>query len=577
MRTRIAERSGGNPLFITEMLSLATAGGELEVPPTLRALLTARLDQLEPQERSVLERGAVEGEIFHRGAVQALAPEETEVLPRLAALVRHELIRPDRPQFPGEDGFRFRHLLIRDAAYDALPKTVRADLHRRFADWLESKTTLVERDELTGYHLEQAARYQAELGEPDNALTLRAGDRLIAAGRRALDRDDARAAIGLLDRALTLTRPLRPDVHAALDLARALVQDPGRAARLCAEAGAQAAEGGDEIGAALGRAMAVHYRQMVAPSSPDELDEMETLLLAARSRLEEVEDHAGLAEVWWALGYGVANARGRADDWATASLQAYHHFRLAGRPAIAPYDLGSALAGGSRPAEEALEVLDRLLGEAPSPWLQLGRARPLAMLDRGEEARQAAEEATARLRELDDASWSEWTFAELSMLAGDYEAASRHLRLVCEWLEATEQFGFLNYYVPLLARSLCLLGRFDEAEQCVERVRALEEERGLGLAPGAVWRQPLARVHAHRGELAEAERLAREGVAATEETDWLNDQCLALWDLAEVLAAAGRADEAGAAFEQALDRCRRKNNIALATQLRQRRDSLLRR
>ena len=91
-------------------------------------------------ERSVLERGAVEGEVFHRGAVQALAPEEPEVLPRLAALVRHELIRPERPQFPGEDGFRFRHLLIRDAAYDALPKAVRADLHRRFADWLEDKT-----------------------------------------------------------------------------------------------------------------------------------------------------------------------------------------------------------------------------------------------------------------------------------------------------------------------------------------------------------------------------------------------------------------------------------------------------
>ena len=92
--------------------------GEVVVPPTLQALLAARLDQLEPAERSVLERGAVEGEIFHRGAVQALAPEDDPVTPRLAALVRKELIRPDRPQLAGEDGFRFRHLLIRDAAYD---------------------------------------------------------------------------------------------------------------------------------------------------------------------------------------------------------------------------------------------------------------------------------------------------------------------------------------------------------------------------------------------------------------------------------------------------------------------------
>ena len=209
-RRRIAESTGGNPLFITEMVALAGDGEVLDVPPTLRALLTARLDQLDPQERSVLERGAVEGEIFHRGAVQALAPDEPEVLPRLAALVRHELIRSDRPQFPGEDAFRFRHLLIRDAAYEALPKGLRADLHRRLADWLEERHALVELDELAGYHLEQAARYEAELGRPDPALALRAGDRILAAARRAADRDDDRAAIALYERALELTRPFGP-------------------------------------------------------------------------------------------------------------------------------------------------------------------------------------------------------------------------------------------------------------------------------------------------------------------------------------------------------------------------------
>ena len=141
------------------------AEGEVVVPPTLQALLAARLDQLETAERSVLERGAIEGEIFHRGAVQALAPEETQVTPRLAALVRKELIRPDRPQLAGEDGFRFRHLLIRDAAYDALPKAMRAELHERFAAWLEQHgAELVELDEILGYHLEQACRYRAELG-----------------------------------------------------------------------------------------------------------------------------------------------------------------------------------------------------------------------------------------------------------------------------------------------------------------------------------------------------------------------------------------------------------------------------
>jgi class 3 adenylate cyclase len=571
VRQRIADAAGGNPLFITEMLALATAGGELEVPATLRALLTARLDQLEPHERSVLERGAVEGEVFHRGAVQALAPDDTEVLPRLSALVRHELIRPDRPQFPGEDGFRFRHLLIRDAAYDALPKSVRADLHHRFADWLERKTNLVEQDEVEGYHLEQAARYQAELGDPDDALTLRAADRLLAAGRRALDRDDDRAATALLDRALALTRPLRPDVHAELDYARSLMQEPARAAAICDDTATQAADAHDETGEALARAMALFYRLMVVPGPTDEL---EKLLLELRPRLEAMDDHAGLAQVWWALGFGVANARGLSDDWATASQRAYRHSRLAGRAATPPPDLGAALCGGTMPAGEALEILDSLLAEAPSPWIQLNRGWLLAMLDHGDEARQIAHEAYARARD-QNVHWGEWMLAEISALAGDYGDAATRLRVLCEWIEAMEQFSFLGYYLARLGRWLCMLGRFDEAEEVAGRARALQEERRLATGDDGLLCGALARVHAHRGDLAEAERLAREGLAATEKTQWLNEQCDALCDLAEVLSVAGRTDEAAAVFEQALERCARKQNLALAVQIRTRRDSLL--
>jgi class 3 adenylate cyclase len=191
VRERIVQASGGNPLFVTEMVALAGEDGDVDVPATLRALLAARLDQLDEAERKVLERGAVEGELFHRGTVQALAPEESGVTSRLAALVRRELVRPDRPQLPRDDAYRFRHLLIRDAAYDSLPKTTRAELHRRFADWLEEHgTDLVELDEILGYHLEQASRYRTELGQPDAGLAVRAGSRLAAAGRRALLRGD---------------------------------------------------------------------------------------------------------------------------------------------------------------------------------------------------------------------------------------------------------------------------------------------------------------------------------------------------------------------------------------------------
>ena len=566
LRERIAATAGGNPLFVTEMLAMAGETDDVEVPPTLRALLSTRLDQLDPAERRVLECGSIEGEIFHRGGVQALAPDELHITPRLAALVRRELIRSDRAVFAGDDGFRFRHLLIRDAAYDALPKAVRAELHERFAGWLELRGgQLVELDEIVGYHLEQAARYLDELGRPDPQLALRAGDRLLEAGRRALDREDVRAAAGLLERALSLSRPLRPDVHAELDLAQALLQEPAQATRIAEEAAVRAAEASDETGAALARAMAVYYRLMVTPSAPDEL---EALLLDARRRLEEAEDHAGLAQVWWALGFGVANMRGRLDDWATAALQARHHSRLAGRSAPTA-DLGTALVCGSRPADEALEIVDRVLEETPSAWLLLNRGWLLAMLGRADEARQIAGEGNERLRDQGDARWGEWILAEISILAGDYEDASNRLRTLCEWIEAMEQFAFLDSYLGELGRVLCHRGRFDEAEQFGERARALERDHDPATEPESwhTWRQVLARVHAHRGDLAEAERLAREAVALSERNDSLDVQCLALWDLAEVLASAQRPDEAADALEQALDRCRRKKNLALATQV----------
>jgi len=167
LRDRIREAAEGNPLYVEEMVAMLREApdGEVTVPPTIQALLAARLDQLEPHERDVLQCGSVEGRVFHRGAVQALAPEEARATALLTSLVRKELIRPDRAQLPGEDAYRFRHLLIRDAAYEALPKATRAGLHERFALWLEERgADLVELDEILGYHLEQAHRYQAELG-----------------------------------------------------------------------------------------------------------------------------------------------------------------------------------------------------------------------------------------------------------------------------------------------------------------------------------------------------------------------------------------------------------------------------
>jgi class 3 adenylate cyclase len=401
LRARIADAAAGNPLFIGEMLAMTDeAGDEFAVPSTLKALLAARLDQLDTAERRVLERGAVEGEIFHRGAVQALGPEETQVTPRLAALVRRELIRPDAAQLAGEDGFRFRHLLIRDAAYDALPKSRRAELHQRFAGWLEQRgADLVELEEILGYHLEQAARYKHELGKPDATLAERGGDRLAAAGRRALWRGDDRGAAGLLERALELTRPTRLNVALELDLAEALFERDGPRAAAIADAAAERAQAaGDETGEALARVGGTYYRLVFAADPP--IDELEELARKTLPLLEQAEDHAGLVHVWYALGYGVANIRGRFEDHAHASEQALRHSRLAGQRNSRLFHLDTALAFGPRPADEALRTLDALLPENPHPMPLLMRAWLLAMLARFEEASQIVREAGERWREL---------------------------------------------------------------------------------------------------------------------------------------------------------------------------------
>src|SRR5207247_261100 len=135
-------------------------------------------------------------------------PDEIQVSARLVGLVRKDLIRPDRPELAGEDAFRFRHLLFRDAAYDSLPKGTRADLHERFATWLDQHAAKsMAPDEIVGHHLEQSYRYRTELGAADletRTLGSQAAARLTQAGQRASARGDLGAAANLLGRAAAL-------------------------------------------------------------------------------------------------------------------------------------------------------------------------------------------------------------------------------------------------------------------------------------------------------------------------------------------------------------------------------------
>src|SRR5207244_4406652 len=240
LRDRIVGAAEGNPLFVEQMLAMLADdphAADEAVPATIHALLAARIDRLEPGERTVLQRASVEGRLFHRGAVaELLSPHAADGLGGiLLALTRKELLRPDRSLFEGDDAFRFNHVLIRDVAYASLPKELRADLHARLASWLEAHAgaQVTGQDEIVGYHLEQAYLNRAELGRIDaeaRSLALKGGQLLGHAGRRALDRDEFAVAASLLERACRLLA-IEPAERAALltDLGRA-TRGPGRPA-----------------------------------------------------------------------------------------------------------------------------------------------------------------------------------------------------------------------------------------------------------------------------------------------------------------------------------------------------------
>ena len=351
-----------------------------------------------------------------------------------------------------------------------------------------------------------------------------------------------------------------------LDLGQAIFgSTPEVAAALAADAAERARSAGDETAEALARVGAAYYRTFFADDPA--IDEVETRARTALPLLEQADDHAGLVHVWDALTYGVANWRCRYEDYAHGSEQALRHARLAGQRRSDLFRLDRALAYGPLPADEALAKIDELLPENPHPSLLLTRAWLLLMLGSSDEAAQLASEAGRRWRELSGNDHVDFMLGFIAQTAGDHERAAECLRRFCDFAETGGAVGFLQTYAPLLGRSLCKLGRHDEAEPLAELGRTLDPTAD-DLFTQALWRQVQALVHASRGHHAEAETLAREAVAVLEPTDALNMQGDALCDLAEVLHAAGRRDEATSALEQALERYRRKKNLSMAAQVR---------
>ena len=202
-RARIVETAEGNPLFLEQLLALALEGGlaERALPETIQALLAARLDRLGPGERAVLERGAVVGKEFTADDVVALLDPDAAPTAdaHLQTLAGRGFVRPR-----GDGAFGFRHVLVQEAVYRAAPKRLRAELHERFADRLDSDVAGARRARRVRRLPPRAGvPLRTELGESDRRTERLAED----AGRRLGEREFGRIKRGDMPATIEPPRP----------------------------------------------------------------------------------------------------------------------------------------------------------------------------------------------------------------------------------------------------------------------------------------------------------------------------------------------------------------------------------
>jgi class 3 adenylate cyclase/tetratricopeptide (TPR) repeat protein len=601
----IARAAGGNPLFVEELIAElidrrllvrsddrweATADlAHIPIPAGVSALLAARLDRLDVEERAVLERASVVGQVFDRQVVVALSPEPARpaVGPWLTMLVRRQLIRAEGADgaadgdaaTAGPGGFRFRHVLIRDVTYEALPKRRRAELHERLADWLgrEDGGVLPEHDEIAGYHFEQAYRYLEQLGRVgprEVELAMRGARRLASGGRRAMSRDDPPAAVNLLSRALELLPSGDPDrVGSLLDLGDALTEagEWRRAHEVLAEAVDGAQQAGDRLLSARGTIALLYLGEVTRPRGWTEQAEREAG--RAIALFEQSGDRVGLAHSWRVIAH-VYNRRLQWAELERVGERIVGYARRAGDRRTETRILGgisASLCLGPTPAEEAVERCERILAElggAPRPTMMVldSLALSSAMLERFDQAERLLARADAIRDELTGKLWkvgrvefSAWTY----LLAGRPGDAERVLRPAYEaFARIGEKGGTLATHAALLAQAISTLGGRDEQAEQLSQIAEAAAADSEDVAAQGEWRMARAMALARNGSTADAERLAREAAKLAAATQCPLVQTSTLLTLARVLLLGNRPAEARQAAQNALAVAERKGDLA---------------
>ncbi len=607
---KVLSTTEGNPLFVGELVRMLVDEGALErhgdrwtiganlaaleMPPTIQALLAARIERLRPEERAVLEHASVVGRQFSRGALSALLGRNgSELDARLEALRRSELIEPDSGWFLGEPVLRFHHVLIRDAAYRRLLKGKRADLHAQLAEWIEAKVGgAPEHDETVGRHLEQAHELLCELGQLDQkgrALGERAAGRLSTAGRRALVGDDVPLAANLLGRAigrLDYDDPARAEL--ALDWCEALLSagDVVQTKTALAELGrflAPPAAGSTtpEEASANRRLTAWHAcftGQLTVLTAPQGLEDAARSVSAAARELAAIGDSAGEAKAHFVHALALARLGEvggceAALDRALAAARGAGDRRRANTVlAIAPV---AALWGPSpvtRASGRCLDVVRVLRITQGAPAVEAVALSCQGVLEalrgRTEAARRMIASAHAMVEELGITQRvleTEVSAGLVELLEGDAVAAERNLRGAYEGLRDLGLGIGAAQASALLARALLAQGRDAEAEALSHESELLA---GDDLKAAIAWRGVRAEALARRGEHAAAVELASKAVELAAATDALLDHADARTALAAALRAARRAGDADAEARRATELWEAKGASLLAERAR---------
>ena len=570
---RILRSSEGNPLFLGEMLRMLiddgalrredqawVAGEELasaEVPATIHALLASRIERLDSEERSVVERAAVIGKEFYRGAVAELVapPVKPRIDGHLEALRRKDMVEPEGTYWIDEPVYRFHHVLIRDAAYRSLLKEARAELHERFADWLQEKAgeLVGEHEEVIAFHLEQAHAYRRELGPLDQrgrALAARAAQRLHSAGRRALMREDLAAAANLLARALDCDAGSEEEI--LWDLCEALLSagDAANGAGLVERFAMNA--GDDPRWRARARVLEAELANL---SGAEGAQESAEAAAAAARALAELRDSHGEAKAWQVAAgtyarLGQVGAVEQALDRALAAARAADDRRrttavLARAPRAALWGPSPVVRASGR-CLDVVRILRMTPGNRHVEAIALRCQAVLeAMRGRTEAAREILAAGRATLEELGLALELHETAVHagiVELLAEDPRTAAEYLRGAREGFEALGVSSGAAQAAALLARALIEQGGRDE--EALQQSEFAERHGGGDLKTTITWCSARAEALARAGDAQQALSLAHRAVALAEPTDALADKADASMALAGVLLAAGREQEA---------------------------------